>query len=196
MWAYLVVFLSTLVVDLIPFVAPPAWMLMVFLLVQFDLNPWVVLVCGVAGSTLGRFLFSLFIPRFSARFLKRRKNDDLKFLGRKLTRKLWQSWLFVLAYTLTPLSTTPLFTAAGMAKVKPWKLIPPFFVGKFISDAVLLFTGRNAVTSLKDLLRGIVSLKAIVTMIVGLVIVGGLLFIDWRSLLQRRRLKFKFKIWK
>ena len=83
-----------------------------------------------------------------------------------------------------------------MAKVKPWKLIPPFFVGKFISDAVLLFTGRYAVTSLQDLLRGIVSLKAILTVIVGLVIVGGLLFIDWRSLLQRRRLKFNFKIWK
>ena len=30
---------------------------------------------------------------------------------------MWQTWVFVLGYTLSPLSTTALFTAAGMSKV-------------------------------------------------------------------------------
>jgi hypothetical protein len=38
MW-YPVVFLVSMGVDLIPIAAPPAWTLMVFFLVKFDLNP-------------------------------------------------------------------------------------------------------------------------------------------------------------
>ncbi len=49
---YLVVFLSALVIDIIPIISPPAWMAMVFLMVRFNLNPWIVIVAGVAGSTI------------------------------------------------------------------------------------------------------------------------------------------------
>src|SRR3954468_11002072 len=40
---YLFVFLASLAVDLIPFFGPPAWVAMVFLMLKFDLNPWLVL---------------------------------------------------------------------------------------------------------------------------------------------------------
>ena len=119
MWLYLVVFLSALAVDLIPLFGPPAWTIMVFLLMKFDLNPWGVLAAGVPGSALGRFLLSLYIPKISSKFLKRRKNEELEFVGKKLAPNNWRTWLFVFVYTLMPLPTTALFTAAGLAKVKP-----------------------------------------------------------------------------
>src|SRR4051812_10856274 len=97
---------------------------------------------------------SCYISKFSVKVLKPRKNDDLDFLGKKLGQKLWRSWLFVFIYTLMPLPTTPLFTAAGVAKVKPISIVPPFFCGKFISDAVMLLTGRYAVTNMGDLVHG------------------------------------------
>ncbi|PYJ07821.1 MAG: hypothetical protein DMF06_14545 [Verrucomicrobia bacterium] len=58
MWAYLLVFLAALAVDTIPVFAPPAWILLVFLLVKFHLNPWAVVVVGVTGSTIGRYLLT------------------------------------------------------------------------------------------------------------------------------------------
>src|ERR1035437_6541492 len=142
MWMYLAVFLSALAVDLIPVIAPPAWTLMVFFLVKFHLNPWVVLVVGVSGSTLGRYLFSLYVPKIADQLIKQRKRTELEFMGKKLSQKLWQSWLFVFIYTLTPLSTSALFTAAALAKVKAGRTVPPFFFGKFMSDAVMILTGR------------------------------------------------------
>jgi hypothetical protein len=39
MWPYLVVFVAALAVDTIPVFAPPAWILLVILLVKFHLNP-------------------------------------------------------------------------------------------------------------------------------------------------------------
>ena len=51
-------------------------------------------------------------------------------------------------YTVTPLSTTALFTAAGIARVKPLHTVPPFFCGKCVSDGVMILTGHYAATAI------------------------------------------------
>jgi membrane protein YqaA with SNARE-associated domain len=193
---YGVVFLAAFAVDVIPLIAPPAWTIAVILLVKFHLNPLIVLLLCASGSTLGRYLMSLYIPRFTGLFIKRRKTDELEFLGKKLSQSLWQSWLFVFIYAVTPLSTTALFMAAGVAKVKPSHTLPPFFCGKLLSDAIMIFTGLYAANNFKDLVNGIYSPKAIATLALGLVVVAGFLFLNWRELLQQKKFTFNFRIWK
>jgi len=181
---------------MVPVFAPPAWTVMVFFLLKFDLNPWIVLVLGVTGSTLGRYFFSLYVPRVSNKLIKRRKNQELEFVGKKLGGKLWRTWTFVFIYTLTPLSTTALFTAAGLGRVKPIHTLPPFFAGKFISDAIMILTGRYLAGNAGDIWHNLLSPKSIITLALGLIVLGALLFLDWRELLTRKKLKFRFKIWK
>jgi membrane protein DedA with SNARE-associated domain len=139
---------------------------------------------------------SLYIPRFAGLFIKRHKTDELKFLGRKLSESLWQSWIIVFIYSVTPLSTTALFTAAGVAKVKLSRTLPPFFCGKFLSDAVMIFTGLYAATNYQNLMQGTYSPKGIVTLVVGCAVLAGFLFLDWRALLERKKFTFNFRIWK
>ena len=193
---YLAVFLSALVIDLIPIISPPAWTAMVFLMVKFDLNPWIVIVTGVAGSTIGRYIFSLYVTKLSDHFIKRRKREELEFLGKKLGQKLWPAWIFVFLYALTPMSTTPLFTAAGMAKIPPVRTLPPFFFGKLISNGMMVFAGQYAATNLDDVLHGTFSLKGILLIAFGVVVIGGVLFVDWRSWLEQKKFKLNFRIWK
>jgi hypothetical protein len=81
---YLLVFFGSLGVDLVPIMAPPAWTIMAFAIVKYRLNPWVVLAIGVPASALGRYLFSLYIPKFSDRVLARKKKDELNYVGKKL----------------------------------------------------------------------------------------------------------------
>jgi membrane protein YqaA with SNARE-associated domain len=195
-WPYLLVFLSALAVDVIPLIAPPAWTVAVLLLVKFHLKPLLVLPLCVSGSTLGRYLMSLYIPRFAGLFIKRHKTDELKFLGKKLSQNLWRSWLFVFIYSVTPLSTTALFTAAGVAKVKPSRTVPPFFCGKFLSDALMIFTGLYAAANFTNLVEGSYSPKGIVTLVLGFMVIAAFLFLDWRALLQRKKFTFNFRIWK
>jgi len=196
MWPYLAMFLAALATDLIPVIGPPVWTVMIFMLVKFDLNPWLVLALGVPGSVLGRYGLSLYAPWFFGKVIKHNKSDELKFVGRKLNGSLWRSWPFVLLYALTPLSTTALFSAAGLAKIKPIQILPPFFVGKFVSDAVMLFFGRYAVQNSADLIYGTFSWKGIATIMAGLVILAAFLFLDWRVLLEKRKLRVNFNIWK
>jgi membrane protein DedA with SNARE-associated domain len=196
LWQYLLVFIGTILVDLVPVIGPPAWTVMVFLQVHYDLNIWIVLIVGVIGSTIGRYCLSVYIPKITDKILKQEKNEDLEFLGEKLSQKRWRSWLFVFVYTLVPLPSTPIFTAAGIARVKPVAIIPAFFAGKFISDALMVISGKVIVTSIKDMKNGMLSWQSILFTAIGILLICGLLFIDWKTLLTEKKLTFKFKVLK
>jgi membrane protein YqaA with SNARE-associated domain len=191
---YLFVFIAAFLVDLLPFLGPPAWTTMVFLQVHYNLNIWAVLVVGVTGSAIGRYTMSRYIPFFSERFIKKQTIEDIEFIGSKLSGNSWKVGLFVLLYTLVPLPSTPLFTAAGIAKVKAMQIIPGFLIGKFTSDMVMVLSGnyvaQNALT------YDPLSRESILGTAAGILIVLLFLFIDWRSLLQRKKLRLNFHIWK
>jgi membrane protein YqaA with SNARE-associated domain len=196
MWIYVLVFLVCFVFDLIPVFGPPAWTAMVFFQIKYDLNIWIVLVVGVIASTLGRYLMSLYIPYLSNRIINVQKNEDLKFLGKKIEENRRKGILFVFLYTLIPVPSAPIFTAAGIARVNPLILVPPFLAGKFISDAVMVITGKYVADNASTLMHGMLTWKTCLSFLLSLVILGALLFIDWRTLFQKKKLRFEFRIWK
>ena len=191
---YLLVFLAALAVDTIPIFAPPAWIILVILLVRFHLNPWLTVVIGVTGSTIGRYILTRYIPKVSSSILNRREDANLRYIGNKLGRAKWPSAFFVFFYTLTPLSTTALFTAAAIARIRPWLILPPFFLGRLINDGLLVFSGKYASANLTDLLHGQVNWKTLLTLLAGLIVIGSFVFVDWRQLLEHKKLRFRFKI--
>ena len=195
-WQYILVFVCSCAVDILPVPLPPAFTLMVALQIIFHLNIWAVIFIGVAGSILGRYILTLYIPRIASRIFKPSKNEDVQYLGAKMKEKGWKSQAAILVYSLLPMPTTPLFIAGGMAKMKPYYIIPAFFVGKLTSDTVAVFMGKYAAENTENLLKGLVSWQSIVGLIVGLLLIFALLFIDWRSLLQHRKFKLRFMIWR
>ena len=104
--------------------------------------------------------------------------------------------MVIVAYSLLPLPTTPLFLAAGMAKIRAVRIIPAFFIGKFTSDAIAVHLGKYASENAGSLVEGAISWKSIISLSVGLLLVCTLLFVDWRALIQRKHFQLKFKIWK
>jgi hypothetical protein len=51
------------------------------------------------------------------KYLKTSKNEDIKFLGDKMNENKWKGVSVVLAYSLLPLPTTPLFLGAGISQI-------------------------------------------------------------------------------
>lgn len=197
MWVpYLFVFLGALLFDVVPFPFLPAFTVMIYLQVHYHLEVWAVLFLGVAGSILGRYLLTLYIPLLSGRFFNSSKNEDVQFLGEHLKSKGWQSQAVIVAYSLLPLPTTPLFVAAGMARVRPLYIIPAFFVGKLSSDSVAVAMGKYASQNLSNLRSAALSWQSIAGLGTSLLLLLALLFIDWRALIQHRRFKLVFNIFK
>ena len=192
----MLVFVGALAVDIVPFPLPPAFVLMILFQILFKLNIWGVITIGVSGSIVGRYILTLYIPKLAGKIFKPAKNEEVQYLGKKLKTKGWQGQISILVYSLLPLPTTPLFIAGGMAKMKPYNIIPAFFVGKFTSDMVAVLTGKYAAENTEKLLEGLVSWQSITGLVLGMLRVFVLLFIDWRSLLQHKKFKLKFNIWK
>ena len=197
MWLkYFLVFISALAVDIVPLPLPPAFVLMIFLQIHFNLNVWIVIIVGVIGSILGRYILTLYIPKIAGRIFNPAKNEDVQFLGKRLKEKGWKSHLAIFTYSLLPLPTTPLFIAGGMAKMKPYLIFPAFFVGKFISDTIAVLIGKYVTETTPYIAEGIISWKSISGLILGILLLAALLFIDWRACLKEKKLKINFKIWK
>lgn len=195
-WHYLLVFIGAFLFDVVPFPSPPAFTIMVFLQIVFRLNIWLVITIGVAGSILGRYILTLYIPIIAGKIFNPTKNEDVQYLGEIMKTNVWKSQLVIIAYSLLPLPTTPLFIAAGIAKIKPIYIIPAFFIGKFISDTVLVHLGKYGTENAESILLGVISWESISSLALGLLFISALLFIDWRPLIQKKKFMLNFRIWK
>ena len=195
-WAYLLVFVGALAVDVVPLPLPPAFTVMILFQILFGLNIWLVITIGVAGSIAGRYMLTLYISRLSIKMFSQSKNEDVQYLGDKLKQKGWKCQAAILVYSLMPLPTTPLFIASGMAKIKSIYIIPPFIIGKFISDMIAVLLGKYAAENVTSLADGMISWQAISGLIVGMLLVFLLLFVDWRSLFELNKFALRFRIMK
>ncbi|REG82492.1 hypothetical protein [Algoriphagus antarcticus] len=195
-WQYVLVFLGALLFDIVPFPFPPAFTIMVFLQIVFKLNEWWVIVIGVAGSVLGRYILLLYAPILAVRYLKDSKNNDIQILGEKMKINKWAGQLIVLSYSLLPLPTTPLFLGAGISKLNPIYIIPAFLIGKFTSDSIAIHAGAYAVENSQNIIDNAFSWQSVASLMLGLVLLFCLFFIDWRTLIYTKKLVFNFRILK
>ncbi|MGV8946843.1 MAG: hypothetical protein ACOH1N_10480 [Lutibacter sp.] len=195
-WQYLLVFVGALLFDIVPFPFLPAFTIMLLIQIIFYLNVWLVVVIGVAGSVLGRYILLLYSPLIGNKYLNVSKNEDIQFLGEKMKENKWKGQIIILAYSLLPLPTTPLFLGAGISKLKPIYIIPAFLIGKFTSDSIALHAGNYASENIQKLIDEALSWESIASFVLSLFLLFCLLFIDWRFLIQKKKLVFNFKIWK
>jgi membrane protein YqaA with SNARE-associated domain len=195
-WHYILVFLGALLFDIVPFPFPPAFTIMLFLQIVFHLNVWAVIVIGVIGSVLGRYMLLLYVPLIAEKYLNVSKNKDIQFLGEKMKENKWKGQMVILAYSLLPLPTTPLFLGAGISKLKARYIIPWFIIGKFTSDTIALLLGKYASENTESIFEHALSWKSMASLFLGLLMLFCLFFINWRTLIQRKKLVFNFKIWK
>ena len=193
-WQYFLVFIGALLFDIVPFPFPPAFTIMIVLQIIFHLNVWMAIIVGVAGSVLGRYILILYTPLITKKYITQSKNEDIQFLGSKMKENKWKGQLIVLAYSLLPLPTTPLFLAAGMSKLNAKYIIPAFIIGKFTSDTIALHAGKYASENALDIVQNLLSWKSIASVFICLFLIFCVFFIDWRSLIQQKKLVWKFKI--
>ena len=190
------VFLGALLFDIVPFPFPPAFTIMMFFQIIFELNVWLVIFIGVAGSVLGRYILLLYAPILATRYLKESKNNNIQFLGAKMKENKWKGQAIVLAYSLLPLPTTPLFLGAGISKLSPIYIIPAFIIGKFTSDTIAIHLGKYASENIEGIIENSFSWQSVAGLILSLLLLFCLLFIDWRKLVQTNKLVINYRIWK
>ena len=71
-----------------------------------------------------------------------------------------------------------------------------FIIGKLTSDTAALLLGKYASENIESIIDNTFSWQSIAGLALSVGLLFGLFFIDWRTLIQKKKLVFNFKIWK
>jgi membrane protein YqaA with SNARE-associated domain len=191
----LILFLVVFLLNIIPAFAPPTWMVFSFLGFRFPSHMgWLPALVGAVAAAMGRSVLeklSRTIVRNHWLSEAARKNVDVFKLELEKRPKL--TFGLFLFYAFTPLPSNYLFIAYGLTTMPLFRLVVPFFLGRFVSYTFWAMSA--AAVSRKLALEGTeaigyFSVYFVLTQLLLLAVVYGFTRVDWNLLLRERRWKW------
>ena len=185
---YLIVFLTVIVVNVVPFLMPPTWLVLAFFYNNFIFDAGLLALTGAVASTSGRAMLS-YLGTYFRRFAGRERKRDMELVGRIARQHPIKSFLFTLLFSLSPFPSNVYFLGVGLAKARNAAIFAGFFIGRLISYYLLIRTAQIIFNSLGDIFASKL-LQVIVIDLAGIAAMLLFLMVDWSLLVKKRKLKF------
>ncbi|WP_026121074.1 hypothetical protein [Paraburkholderia kururiensis] len=189
-------FVVVLLINLMPAFAPPTWMAMSW--VGFNVpdgSPFVFALVAASAATIGRLILATFARSLVRGKLMRdadRENIDVVTGWLAKHQKTTVSAFFV--YALSPFPSNYLFIAYGLSGLPLRFIGAAFFAGRVASYALWAQLGRLASSYIDpeaQLEDGYLSGYFIVTQLALLGLIYTLTKLDWKMLVEQRRLAWR-----
>ncbi len=191
-----VLFVLILLLNLMPAFAPPTWMAMSW--VGFNLpdgNPFIFAVVAAGAATTGRVILASFARSLvRSRWMRESDRENINVATRWLRQHRTLTAGAFFFYALSPLPSNYLFIAYGLSGLPLRIIAAAFFVGRATTYAIWAHLGRFASTRLdveSELEGTYLGGYFIVTQLALLGLVFALMKLDWRALVNERRLTFR-----
>ena len=188
---YLALVAAILVANAAPAFAPPTWTILVFFLINYDLNPVALVILGVISATAGRGFLAWYFRKF-AHLVPTRFSKNMEYAGHYFQKGSGKKYAILALFLVSPISSAQLFEAAGFMKTVALKpLLAAFAVGRtfsyttYVSGAAVLAASNFGDVIIHEL-RSPWAIATQIAMIIGLVLLGS---IDWKKRLKRERFK-------
>lgn len=123
---------SVFLINALPALMPPTWMVLVFFLATYNLNPVAMVIIGALFALSGRLVLYYLASKFRG-VLPKRMDKNYQDLGKFLSEHKAISLPLFLLFAFYPLPSNQLFIVAGLAKVKPKLLAMSFLGGRLLS---------------------------------------------------------------
>ena len=192
---FLVIFLVVFVLNVIPIFAPPTWTVLSFVAIRFSPNIVLLALVGAVAATLGRLVLSkLSTLIIRQKFLSRSALENIDALKERLEANRKLSFTVFLFYAFTPLPSNHLFIAYGLTALKLRLIAAPFLIGRVVSYAFWAFTASSVAQMLayeSVTAKSFFSYYFIGSQLLGLVVIYVFTKLDWRSLLNEKKFKWR-----
>jgi membrane protein YqaA with SNARE-associated domain len=176
---------------LTPFPLPPAWLLLVYAQVEFGLAPVPLVVAGAAGAATGRTGLAAVARVLGERALRPRTRENVDYLAARLRGARSRAGLAAVLIASPPPSGA-LFTAAGMLRVSLPLIAACSFAGRLLTYGLgVAFGGVAAAEATERLRDAFGPVTASIGLAAVVLVLWLLLRLDWRTLLERRRLSLR-----
>ncbi|AJY11343.1 hypothetical protein K6W16_13235 [Burkholderia dolosa] len=191
-----VLFFVILLLNLLPAFAPPTWMAMSW--VGFNVpdgNPFVFAVVAAGAATTGRVVLSTFARSWvRSRWMRASDRENIDIAARWLRQHQTLTAGAFFFYALSPLPSNNLFIAYGLSGLPLRIIAAAFFIGRVATYAIWAHVGRFASQQLdveSQIEGGYLGGYFVVTQLLLLALVFVLAKLDWRALIDKRRLTFR-----
>ncbi|MGC5887303.1 hypothetical protein [Ralstonia pseudosolanacearum] len=194
----LALFATVLLLNVMPAFAPPTWMVMSWIgFSQPDASP--VLLAGIAAcaATLGRLVLArLSCSLVRNRWMREADRQSIDVVRAWLEDRKGMTVGLMLAYAFSPFPSNYIFIAYGLTGMRLWLVGLPFFIGRWISYLTwthIAQIGARYLDEETEIDGAYMGVYFIVSQVVFLMLVYGFAKLDWRHLLQTRRLRWRRK---
>jgi hypothetical protein len=189
--AYLLAFGIVAAMTVTPVPLPPSWLVLAYLAVELDASAPGVVVAGALGAAAGRAGLAAWTRALGPRLMPRSARANVDYLAERLRGQ--RTMLGVAAVlAVSPPPAGALYTAAGLLRINLLLVAASCFAGRLVTYGLGVWLASAAADELADRLR---DAAAPWTIALGLAAVAALLWllaaIDWRVLLERRRLRLR-----
>lgn len=192
---FLVIFVVVFVLNVIPIFAPPTWTVLSFVAVRFSPNIVVLALVGAVAATLGRLVLSkLSTAIVRKKYLSRSALDNIDAIKERLENNRKLSFTVFLFYAFSPLPSNHLFIAYGLTALQLRLIAAPFLIGRVVSYAFWAYTASSVARMVayeSVTTKSFFSYYFIASQLFGLVVIYVFTKIDWRSLLNEKKLKWR-----
>ncbi len=178
---------------LIPLPIFPSWIVVAYMVVQYDLRLVLAILAGAVGTMVGRVGLVAISRVAGERMLGRWSRGNLEYLHEKLENAAGNLGVGVLL-AASPPPAGVLFVVAGLMRVELWLVAVSVFLGRVIGYTISVGGASIAAAALANQLRDAIgpwSVVVAVTIVVGIL----LLFVrlDYRALLEDHRLRWNMR---
>ena len=191
----LILFVVIFLLNVVPAFAPPTWMVFSFLGFRLPTHmDWSFALVGALAAAMGRSLLGK-LSRIIIRnhWLGEAAKQSINSLKLELEKRPNLTFGLFLFYAFTPLPSNYLFIAYGLTTMPLFRLVAPFFIGRFVS--YYFWTMSAAAVSRKLALEeteamAYFSVYFVLTQLTLIAIVYAFVRVDWKLLLQERKLQW------
>lgn len=186
---YLVLIAVTTGFALIPLPLFPSWIVVAYMVVEYDLSIPMAILVGAVGTAVGRVGLVAVSRVAGHRMLGSWSRGNLEYLHERLENAAGALGVGVLL-AASPPPAGVLFVVAGLVRVPLWLVGASVFVGRLVGYTISVGGASLAASALADQLRGVIgpwSVAVAVALVVGVLLV--VIHIDYRVLIEERRLR-------
>lgn len=186
---YLVLIAVTTGFALIPLPLFPSWVVVAYMVVEYNLSIPMAILVGAFGTAIGRVGLVAVSRVAGHRMLGSWSRSNLEYLHERLENAAGTLGVGVLL-AASPPPAGVLFVVAGLVRVPLWLVGVSVFFGRIVGYIISVGGASLAASALADQLRGIIgpwSVAVAVAIVVGVLLL--VIHIDYRVLIEERRLR-------
>jgi len=189
--AYLLALGVVAAMTVTPIPLPPSWLVLAYLSAELEANAAGVVVAGALGAAAGRAGLAAWTRALGPHLMSRGARANVDYLADRLrSQRTMLGVAVVLAVSPPPAGA--LYTAAGLLRINLALVAGACFAGRLVTYSLGVWLASAAADELADRLRDAATPWAIALGLAGVAVVLWLLgALDWRALLERRRLRLR-----